>query len=817
MSQPPRNLTPGGSRRRHFPLFATAGVLTVLLTTPLIAHGRWTLDGVGVGMGAGSQWGPTIVPDGAGGAIIAWRDDRGGTDYDIYAQRVDASGTVLWPSSGIPLCTAANDQVWVEMIPDGAGGAIVAWADYRNGASFDIYARRVDASGTAFWGADGVALCTAAGDQDRPAMASDGAGGAILTWRDYRSGSNFDNYVQRVDASGTVMWTANGVPLCKAAGNQIDPQIVPDGAGGAIVTWADSRNGTDYDIYARRVTASGVGQWATDGLAVCTTSSGQYNPTIDANSAGGAIIAWGSNEDIHAQWVSPSGVMKWAVDGVLLSDGPVYSTVEYFPEIISDGEGGAIATWNRYRNGIDFDVYAQRVDVSGAIRWASGGVAICTLDYGQESPKIVPDGMGGAVITWQDERIGISGWIDIFAQRVDASGYAQWTADGVALCTAVGDQRGPSIALDGAGGAIVAWADSRAWPNIYAQRVDLRYGAWGRPEPAVASVADIAGDQGGKVNANWTASSRDALNQQLITHYSVWRATDFEPGAAVRVAGAGKIGPDFDGSAYRVERSAAGDEYYWEWVGNQAALTSPRYSFSAPTRSDSTSLGDATHFFQVVAHTGNEFTFWPSNVMSGYSADNIAPASPLSLNAERVGPDVRLHWKRVMAPDLRDYAVYRAAVSGVTPETVHFLSSAADTVLIDPGAPTSELFYIVTANDVHENQSMPSNEANVGTPSGVDGAPSISTLTVLPNFPNPFSGQTAFSIGIVSASDVSIDLFDVAGRRVRRLSISGVEAGWHRLPFSGVDDDGRRLPPGVYFYRVTAGVAKVTNRLVIAR
>ena len=47
--------------------------------------------------------------DGAGGAIIVWADERWGTaDVDIYAQRIDGSGSPLWAANGAPVCTASS-------------------------------------------------------------------------------------------------------------------------------------------------------------------------------------------------------------------------------------------------------------------------------------------------------------------------------------------------------------------------------------------------------------------------------------------------------------------------------------------------------------------------------------------------------------------------------------------------------------------------------------------------------------------------------------------------------------------------------------
>ncbi len=96
-------------------------------------------------------------------------------------------------------------------------------------------------------------ISTAVSSQHYPTITSDGAGGAIITWHDYRSGTNTDIYAQRVNDSGIVQWTTDGVAISTAANSQVNPTIVSDGAGGAIITWQDNRNGTNTDIYAQNV------------------------------------------------------------------------------------------------------------------------------------------------------------------------------------------------------------------------------------------------------------------------------------------------------------------------------------------------------------------------------------------------------------------------------------------------------------------------------------------------------------------------------------------------------------------------------------
>jgi hypothetical protein len=474
----------------------------------------WGEEGIEVCAATGNQESPRIASDGAGGAIIIWRDYRSGS-WDIYAQRVNASGSVQWAANGVAICTATGYQLYPAITSDGAGGAIVTWLDSR-GSSWDIYAQRMNASGAVQWTANGVALCAATGNMEYgyPTITSDGAGGAIVTWDDHRSGSNFDIYAQRVNASGSVQWTANGVAICAAPGDQNYPQIISDGAGGAIVTWYDNRSG-NRDIYTQQVNTSGAVQWTADGVALCAALGEQEYPQIASDGAGGAIITWqdaryGSGYyDIYTQRVDASGAVRWTTDGVPLCG---YTGNQQYPAIAYDGAGGAIVTWLDNRSS-SWDVYAQKVNASGSVQWKGGGVALCTAKERQASPTIAFDGAGGAIVTWLDSR---NGNYSNYTQRVNALGSVQWTANGVALGTAWGDQRSPAIISDDAGGAIVAWSDERSGStDLYAQRVN----ASGTSQWAANGVVFITAPS----NITMTSDGAGgAIITWQVSHYSTW-------------------------------------------------------------------------------------------------------------------------------------------------------------------------------------------------------------------------------------------------------------------------------------------------------
>lgn len=389
---------------------------------------QWTLNGIPVCTATDDQTSVKVVSDGTGGAILIWQDKRNGVDADIYAQRINAAGVVQWTTNGVAVCNAAGNQYLTKSfnksaVSDNANGAIVTWQDDRNGNDDDIYAQRVNGSGTVLWTSNGLAVCTATNNQERPLLVSDNANGAIITWQDYRNGTDNDTYVQRVQASGAVQWSANGVAIGAFSGDQYEPVIAATGSGSAIVCWVDSRNGTDDDIYAQLVSPAGAPQWTLNGVAVCSASNYQAIPYIESDGSGGAIITWSDyrntiDNDVYAQRISSSATPLWAANGLSIC---ATSGDQNISVLAPDGNGGAVFTWNDGRNGFtNLDVYVQRVNGAGTTQWAANGLAAGSAPDHQDAPVIIPDGQGGAILAWSDYRSGND--IDVYVQNICAAG-----------------------------------------------------------------------------------------------------------------------------------------------------------------------------------------------------------------------------------------------------------------------------------------------------------------------------------------------------------------------------------------------------------
>ncbi len=77
--------------------------------------------------------------------------------------------------------------------------------------------------------------------------------------------------------------------------------------------------------------------------------------------------------------------------------------------------------------------------------------------------------------------------------------------------------------------------------------------------------------------------------------------------------------------------------------------------------------------------------------------------------------------------------------------------------------------------------------------------------------PNPFNPSTAVRVSLEKAAEIEISVFDLQGRRVRRLLERKLQSGEHEIPFNA-----QNLPSGVYFIRVRAdNLSKVSKALLL--
>lgn len=418
---------------------------------------------------------PVVISDGMDGAIVTWRDARNG-NYDIYAQRINGQGDIVWQPDGVPVCKHPASQTIPEIVSDTQGGAFIVWRDSRNGNQ-DSYAQRLDSHGRIMWNPDGIEVCIDNTLQDDITLIPDGDGGFIAVWEDWRSG-NQDIYAEKINANGDSIWKENGIPVHTIEGDQYDPAIISDNDGGVIVVWWDIST-PDWNIYAQRINRNGKQVWDTP-IPVCTADGNQGGSTIVSDGKGGAYCIWPDYRNdpnfftsaiLYAQHFTADGTIQWEKDGIIICKSEFN---QQQPSCVSDDNGGFIVIWRDERD-VFADLYIQRVGPDGKNLWDVEGLPVCIEGGVQQIPILVPDGIGGAIATWLDYRNDFGNVTEdaIYTQRVDSNGEMLWEANGRPVCLADKEQITPDAVSTGDGGVIVVWSDARGDDyDIYIQRIE---------------------------------------------------------------------------------------------------------------------------------------------------------------------------------------------------------------------------------------------------------------------------------------------------------------------------------------------------------
>ena len=94
--------------------------------------------------------------------------------------------------------------------------------------------------------------------------------------------------------------------------------------------------------------------------------------------------------------------------------------------------------------------------------------------------------------------------------------------------------------------------------------------------------------------------------------------------------------------------------------------------------------------------------------------------------------------------------------------------------------------------------------------------PKIESLTIS-NYPNPFNPETTIIFSLPNSGNVSLDIFNIRGQKIRTLVNESMNAGHHQVVWNGTDDFSRNVSSGIYFYRINAGGESLTRRMLLLK
>ena len=459
-------------------LFAAALLIGLLTTTTALALTSPSVDpltGVGpdfmVSLPMDSHWEPAVAynPD-DDVYLVVWEDRRPGTnEADIYGQFVSSSGIPL--RDNVVIAAAADNQLDPAVAYNATDHTyLVIWEDNRGGVDYDVYGQFIEASG-ALSGTN-FALNTHTGHQLEPDVIYDPSTNHYLAVWDDTEADQIEG--QLLDPSG-VLLAPEGFAIASdgstpraaynsnrnsymvvywhggdilgqgvaADGSLSRPAFVisdepasktePDLAFNAttqdyLVVWRDWRNAPPTiftDIYAQRIDEDGNPQG--DEIVISTAADTQEKPAVAyVAQVNQWLVIWQdfrnretSGSDIYGQRVRGADGSLAGQGNFVIHNGPGDQWTAALEARSRVGGAEYLAVWEDWRSGHQSEIIGQRIGaLLGTLNWQDFNVS-APLGT-QDNPTVVYNPNDGRFLAvWQDERDGNA---DIYAQLVLTTG-----------------------------------------------------------------------------------------------------------------------------------------------------------------------------------------------------------------------------------------------------------------------------------------------------------------------------------------------------------------------------------------------------------
>ena len=405
---------------------------------------------------------------------------------------------------------AASQPDWAPTAPtNGARSVVLASGQELSGVDFASHTHVPDVVAGPIGSEFRVNATPSAALPSDPDVASDADGDFVVVWHGRRDdASDWDVWARRYDTAGQPLGS-EFVVNATVPGSQQAPSVAMEPDGDFIVAWQSApRDGSDWDVYARRYNAAGqplAGEFRVN----ATTAGDQWAPSVAVNAAGQFVIAWQSNLVVFSQRFDAAAAPLGAEQEV---GGFVR---EPTPAVAIDADGDFVIAWDdlyhvsarRYdaagspqgeRLQLSVPGYTPRYPLKPAVAMNAAGEFVISAVFkyrggGTGCPLCAadPEADHADAADADESSVGIAG-LDrdgVYAQRYDAAG--QTVGPVLRVAPANGSYSpSSSVAMDGNGDMVVAW-------NGYDNRVFAqRFAASGpAPGPLIAVNAAAPGGE----------------------------------------------------------------------------------------------------------------------------------------------------------------------------------------------------------------------------------------------------------------------------------------------------------------------------------
>lgn len=380
------------------------------------------------------------------------------------------------PSKNLALADkVGSDQVQPKVKPLPDHGWYVSW--FAPPVGYSVYLQRLSPAGVEQFRHDGlkVAALTNTSTEDY-GLDIDTKGNALLAFLDTREGSNQQVTAAKMSPSGKALWGRLGVQLTKGPSTHSAPKIAGTSDGDVVVAWTVANSNNLNQVVLQKLDAAGHPLWG-KGIVFQEASYNYGLADLHAAENGSVIVSWvreqgfGSNRYIYANKLSSTGKLLWGKHVIVFNGGSLQFGA--FPSFVADGNGGAVFAW--YSSSPALQCFAQHIRADGREAFPHNGsvASTDTTNVRVDPAASYRQATDEVFLSWteEDSTQSLNG---IYGQKFAPKGGRLWGQTGLVIVPLGSDSQISSRNVQIGDGVLAFWIDQQVTGNGTIQAVRLQ-------------------------------------------------------------------------------------------------------------------------------------------------------------------------------------------------------------------------------------------------------------------------------------------------------------------------------------------------------
>ena len=727
-------------------------------------------------------------------SFVTWKS--GDEDARILYQFIDDQGLVFDDAKSISNYDAIQTSPRVKRSK--SGEVFISWKDLRSDpVDGDIYMQKIDNNGDVLW-ADGVQVDPTDGINFSGRFASNNIGGFDIFW-EKGVFPNVDILFQSFDENGSPL-QFEPVNVAVGDGYQFAPNIISGSGDSVFVVYADQGSGSiDLKVNYYKSMDS---LFDDDALLAIKGLDGdvKYNKGFSIEDQN-VLLMWEDNREnkkIYGNKITGGSLSHFNGNQVSFSDNSSTEIDLSSPYMIYTSFGVYASTFDATET--PKKIRINKLDANLNNVWGQNGIAL-TPQNDQRNARLVDLGENGVGCFWSESRSFISGF-DVFFQAIDADGNIQLVQGGISVAESNGDDYVKDIVPTPDGNYLIFWVEE-IWPasrlkfNKITPNGTVAIG-WPPSGHSLSdqsleandiSVKKISDSDGVLAVWNQDGNFSDVYAQKISWDGEIqW--TDFGVPISTEDNDQSSISFDVDSDGLYAfiswEDYRNGSDY--DIVGkeinvNSGFISSEDIYFSSDSTNQQKPLVKAVApgEFVVIWEDGrgyynsdplliNGVDLYGSAYVVGFGRTTGIDGIPISVEyhdqkkpqiTKYSGDDYLLHWIDLRSSGKEDLANYYAKT--------------------------------IRRSDILSTKGN----------SGFSKLPESFNIESV--YPNPFNGKVTFDFTVSDPGLIEFKVFDIGGRLVLDDLIVSSSPGKHRVSWDGRNQFGKLAPSGIYYYKATLG------------